>query len=70
MTRSQPHERLGAQPQGGERFAIVVGPEELMTEENRDKGVGWETGFLEVDGYLPRTTDHIKGPSSQPSPRP
>jgi hypothetical protein len=48
---------LTAQPQGGKRFTIVVGSKELLTEENRDKGVGWETGFLEVDSYLPKTTN-------------
>jgi hypothetical protein len=47
---------LPARPPAKERFAIVVGSEELLTEENREKGVGWGTGFSDVDSYLPRIT--------------
>jgi hypothetical protein len=48
---------LVARSPGKDRFAIVVGPKEFLNEENRDKGVGWGAGFLEVDSYLPKTTN-------------
>lgn len=52
---------LMARPPGKDRFAIVVGPKDLLTEENREKGIGWEAGFPEVDSYLPKTTKDVKG---------
>jgi hypothetical protein len=45
---------LMAQPPGKDRFAIVIGSKNFLSEENRDKGVGWETGFENFDDYLPR----------------
>jgi hypothetical protein len=58
---------LTARPPGGERFAIVVGPKELLTEENREKGVGWRNGFPVNDGHLPRTNPPRGGSTGQPS---
>jgi hypothetical protein len=45
---------LMAQPPGKKRFAIVIGPKNFLSEENRDKGVGWRPGFENFDDYLPR----------------
>jgi hypothetical protein len=46
---------LMARPPATERFAIVVGPKDSLTDENRDKGIGWGAGFAKVDSYLPKT---------------
>ena len=59
---------LAPRPPGKDRFAIVVGPKEFLTEENRDSGVGWGTGFGDFDNYLPRTTRHLESPAGQPPP--
>jgi len=58
---------LTARPPGADRFAIVVGPKELLTEENRKKGVGWGTGFPRNDGHVPRTSPRRGGSTGQPS---
>ena len=57
---------LTARPPGERRFAIVVGPKEFLTEENRDKGVGWGIGFSQVDSYMPRTAPPSGGSTGQP----
>ena len=59
---------LTARPPGKDRFAIVVGPKEFLTEENRDSGVGWGTGFGQFDNYLPRTTRNVGTSTGQPPP--
>jgi hypothetical protein len=58
---------LTARPPGKDRFTIVVGPKEFLTEENRDSGVGWGAGFGQFDNYLPRTAPPNIG-TSKPSP--
>ena len=58
---------LTARPPGKDRFAIVVGPKEFLTEENRDKGVGWGAGFPVYDGHMPRTNPPRGGSTGQPS---
>jgi len=57
---------LAARPPGKDRFAIVIGPREFLTDENRDSGVGWGPGFGQFDNYLPRTTRNIEAPTGQP----
>ena len=57
---------LTARPPGKQRFAIVVGPKENLTEENSNKGVGWRSGFPVNDGYLPRTNPLRGAPTRQP----
>ncbi len=59
---------LAPRPPGKGRFAIVIGPREFLTEEHRDSGVGWGTGFGQFDNYLPKTTRHIEAPTGQPPP--
>jgi len=57
---------LTARLPGEERFAIVVGPKELLTEENRTKGVSWQSGFPVNDGFMPRTAPPRGGSTGQP----
>lgn len=45
---------LMAQPPEKGCFAIVIGSKSFLTEENREKGVGWGTGFKNFDDCLPR----------------
>lgn len=59
---------LTARSSGEHRFAIVVGAKEFLTEENRDSGVGWGTGFGQFDNYLPRTTRNVGTSTGQPPP--
>jgi hypothetical protein len=58
---------LTARPPGESRFAIVVGPKEFLTEENRETGVSWGKGFGQVDSYMPRTAPPRGGSTGQPS---
>jgi hypothetical protein len=58
---------LAARPQEKDRFAIVIGPKEFLTEANRSSGVGWEAGFEGLDNYLPRTSINLDvPPTGQP----
>lgn len=57
---------LLARPPGTDRFAIVVGPKENLTEENREKGVGWRTGFPNTNGHILRTSPYRGAPTGQP----
>lgn len=58
---------LTARPPGADRFAIVVGPREFLTEENREKGIGWAKGFTKADDFFPRTAPLGGATRGQPS---
>jgi len=55
---------LTARSKEKDRFAIVIGPQEFLTEANRSSGVVWEAGFEGLDDYLPRTSINLDTPPS------
>jgi len=57
---------LIARPPGEHRFAIVVGPKSFLTEENREKGVGWGAGFKNLDNHFPQIIREGRGPGVPP----